>query len=272
MPLTSPCTRCEGSGKNQSLQFNLFSDDCEACDGSGEGHPLWGRKRFIQAVLEDGRRDIQYAPAYAEPGYEVPEGKLGILFANWNSLSRWNDKAQAIIETDKFMPRFEQIVEKLYECEWQDEWSTCSDCMKAYRTNPDGHWWRPSFAEIEDEELCIECVRKNAAGYLEKRIGDSKKAIDINLGEKALKAAGWVQVKTESRETPLQIERKLKAAGYKRFLFVGDDRESEIWVRPKARSEIEDLLANGEVSLRTYARSARAKAQRKQNRKKSFER
>ena len=93
--------------------------------------------------------NIQWAPSYAEPGYtDTPNG---ILFANWNDVSC---RVQDILERAGF------------SIEWEDEWSTCSECGKAVRTSADSYGWQQSFWMPEDAGiiLCTECI--DPAEYL----------------------------------------------------------------------------------------------------------
>lgn len=86
--------------------------------------------------------NIGYASEYAEQGYSDPE--RGILFANWNHIPK---RTMAALERMGF------------ECEWSDEWDTCSDCNKAVRTSPDSYGWQAYFVLLNDCELvCLDCV------------------------------------------------------------------------------------------------------------------
>src|SRR2546428_6551281 len=116
--------------------------------------------------------DIEYASGYAETGYHSPES--GILFANWN-VPR--------------LARIAKIAEKLgYECEWCDEWTTCQDCGKAVRTQPDCHSWLPHYDILNECELvCAECIKASPVDYLESLVNDPQKAVtfltDVELAE-----------------------------------------------------------------------------------------
>jgi hypothetical protein len=94
--------------------------------------------------------DVQWSPGYAEPGYDDP--KRGILFANWNDVSK----------------RVCDLLERAgYSCEWQDEWSMCSECGKAVRTLADSYGWQQSFwiPENSGEIICNKCI--DPTEYLE---------------------------------------------------------------------------------------------------------
>jgi len=82
-------------------------------------------ERRTKTILEylQGKHDLAYAKTYGEKGYDDPA--IGILFANWNPISR------------EIMDYLEAAG---YSLEWQDEWATC-DAGKAYRTAPDSYDW-----------------------------------------------------------------------------------------------------------------------------------
>lgn len=41
---------------------------------------------LLQAIVNEGRWNIDFAEGYAEPGYNTPQ--RGILFADWNDETR----------------------------------------------------------------------------------------------------------------------------------------------------------------------------------------
>jgi hypothetical protein len=95
-------------------------------------------KRSAQSEIES----MGYAQTYAEPGYTQP--KRGVVWANWNVLPRGLDS----------------ILERAgYAVEWADEWTTCSDCYRAIRTEPDGYDWKPGYVIERGDFLCLECGR-----------------------------------------------------------------------------------------------------------------
>ena len=95
----------------------------------------------VQAEINN----LGYAPDYAEPGYSGSEPHpRGILFANWSVFPRG----------------FDRTLERAgYAVEWSDEWTTCEDCQKAFRTSPDSYVWEPAGLYCEDcqAELCHAC-------------------------------------------------------------------------------------------------------------------
>ena len=102
-------------------------------------------------MLKQTADNMDYAHEYAEPGYTDPE--KGILFANWND----------VIEV------IGDALERAgYVLEWDDEWATCEDCYRAFRTEPDCWSWTPYYIWISDcELLCHDCARKDPGAYLE---------------------------------------------------------------------------------------------------------
>jgi len=116
-----------------------------------------GYKEQLGRAVQSEIDNIGFSSGYAELGYTDPA--KGILFADWN----------------KFPRNFDRILEKAgYECEWQDEWSTCAECNKAVRTSPDSYSWTSHYRILNECELvCLDCL--DAADYL-KRIEDDPKS------------------------------------------------------------------------------------------------
>lgn len=67
--------------------------------------------------LSDSEAYASFCPDYAEPGYHLGAEKQGILFGDWNHVSRELFRA----------------LEHHFEMEWSDEWSTCDNCGRAIR-------------------------------------------------------------------------------------------------------------------------------------------
>lgn len=104
--------------------------------------------RQLERAAQLEVENMGYAVAYAESGYDSP--KRGILFANWN----------------RFPSRLDSILEHAgYAVEWADEWTTCEDCGRAYRTSPDSYDWTPAGGYREDlsAELCNTCYADSTA-------------------------------------------------------------------------------------------------------------
>ncbi len=110
-----------------------------------DGSATFDRADYLRQLTRDAQSEVDnigYATDYAEPGYDTP--KRGILFANWNRLPK----------------DFDRILERAgYAIEWSDEWTTCEDCNKAYRTSADSYVWESAGSYREDlgSELCNVC-------------------------------------------------------------------------------------------------------------------
>ncbi len=111
-----------------------------------DGSKVYDQADYLRQLERSARSEVEnmgYASAYAERGYAQP--RKGVLMANWNVLPRDLDT----------------LLEKAgYAVEWSDEWSTCDDCNKAIRTQPDGYDWTPSYQLANDggSILCSECA------------------------------------------------------------------------------------------------------------------
>jgi hypothetical protein len=146
---------------------------------------------------------------YAEPGYYSDNNIIAI--GNWNG---------------EISKRVKSIFEKMnVECEWEDEWVTCSNCGKAVRTQPDSYGWKASFS-IEDGEInCVNCLIDNAEDYLKSLENNWHKAntiskinpTDYNYVKLDHKyATGFYDGQTDD---PEKIAKSLLANGVERFLF-----------------------------------------------------
>lgn len=109
------------------------------------------------AMQENILPDLRWYPAYSEPGYDEPEGL--ILSADWNKRTRWNRETRRVDVIDRRPERIARILERLgCALEWCDEWTDCSDCGGALRTQPDGWSWKPAWKWADDCTIvCLEC-------------------------------------------------------------------------------------------------------------------
>lgn len=173
---------------------------------------------FVRAVLEDGALSYRFgvekwASEYAEPGYSDPAG--GILFGNWNDHAGSKDRK-----------RFCDIAEHAgFELEWSDEWSTCGDCGKAFRTSPDSYGWMASYNYTDGDLICVECLTDDPAGHLATLEDDPTTANTIsriNPGDH-----GYVRYNGDfengfhpgQTDDPAQITKTMQALGLSRIIF-----------------------------------------------------
>lgn len=134
-----------------------------------DGNPLlFDRADYLRQLdrsVESEIENIGYAEAYAEPGYQNDQPARGVLFANWNVFPRG----------------FDAELEALgYAVEWSDEWQTCEDCQRAYRTSPVGFDWRPAGQTFQGFDhdgyltLCRDCLQEYATNHRQHEIEDGE--------------------------------------------------------------------------------------------------
>jgi hypothetical protein len=137
------------AAKNSMIN-GRHSPHCYSAHVPGQGYINRGeridqRPDYLRQLSKDVQSEIDnmgFAPSYAEPGYDQP--KRGVLFANWN----------------RFPRGFDSVLERAgYAIEWSDEWTTCDDCGKALRTQPDSYGWTPAYVEDESGNImCRDCA------------------------------------------------------------------------------------------------------------------
>lgn len=170
-------------------------------------HELIGR--IIEIALGekygDGYIVTDVCTGYAEPGYGRSDDAI-VVFGNWNDKRPaygWNVKNQAgdrytsapnITKADTLPSRLARVLEAAgAEIEWLDEWSQCSHCYRAVRTEPDSYSWTPYFAWVgECEIVCADCLRANPDWIIDEYINNPEKALTV-LGVDELTTLGFVQ-------------------------------------------------------------------------------
>ena len=111
-----------------------------------------------------------WASDYGEPGYTLSENSQGVLFGDWN----------------KCPSHVMHVLEKQFDLEWLDEWTTATDSIKAYRTSPDCYSWLPYYVIIDDEVIGGDECEADPEWYIEEYLlNDSDhvlySTIDIDL-------------------------------------------------------------------------------------------
>ncbi len=201
--------------------------------------PAWDTLESHRRTAESLIDNLNYANGYAEAGYTEP--KHGILFADWNHVSK---RTLALLERAG------------YECEWEDEWSTCEHCNKAVRTSPDSYGWSPSYVILNECEIvCRTCLLEDenwVREYLEGLENRTRSAVSIDINPAKF---GYVRLKDgfESgfhpgqNDDPKSITAKLRTAGETRpLLFKIDDSGQfdigfSVWARLTEAEETESV-------------------------------
>jgi len=107
---------------------------------------------------------------YAEPGYSCDSGIVAL--GNWNTVevcaAHGSTGLYCLAESSDLLRRVSDIFEKMgIECEWADEWSTCSTCDKLVRIQPDSYHWKAQYMFVDSYNafLCIECLKDDPEAY-----------------------------------------------------------------------------------------------------------
>lgn len=200
-----------------------------------------------------------HTDGYAEPGYKDPPSGI-VALGNWNDdRGPWNQKKNDPEWSDDLPSRVAELFEQLgIELEWEDEWSDCTACHKLYRISPDSYGWKPSFASVCGEELCVECVKANAEEYLKDLEGNDEQCVSIELD---LKKHGYRDLAITFQHgfhegmdaDPKRIGAALKAAGITRYVFKHDTNsqfyiEFSVWVHKSQFAEAKDVRLDRDVA------------------------
>ena len=225
------------SEANQRLFFSLLS---ELCDQGGYG--------AVDCISQ--------AEGYAEPGYDLDNSEMPILFADWNSETRWNKETNKSETISDIMPLLAKFAEAIgCSIEWEDEWAIC-ECNKAFRTSPDSYGWT-MYGTMDGEYICGDCVQEDPEAYFEEISGNPRRAITI-AGVDATEH-GYVKINSDSFEhglyggqdsSPDAIAETLRSAEIEDFLFSIDssgqfDLKFSVFVREDDGGRALEALAAG---------------------------
>lgn len=205
--------------------------------------------------------DVRWASGYAEPGY--PDARV-VLFSNWNDEAKyvrgpWREGLNPKwVVTDNTASRLYKSLERLdgVGLEWSDEWTTCDECDKAFRTQADSYSWTMYGAWNGDGYSCGDCIKNDPEAYIEDYVNDSDKALTM-LSENDLEKAGWVKVPADDTysgsyhsgwygrtDNPSDIMDELHSVGLSDVIFAIDSvGQFEVAFSPYVRAqEVVDTL------------------------------
>lgn len=199
---------------------------------------------------------INSASHYCESGYLTD--KDCILFGNWNKL-HWDAKeGSAEAKENSFYAGVVKALERVAELEWEDEWTTCSQCGGAIRTQANSYGWQRGYVLLDGELLCHNCARKEPEAVVESFEGDCRRCITSELGLD-LASIGWVKLEQEFEHglyggqdaDPKKIGAALEKRGIGRFVFVLDsvgqfDASFSVWVHGEEADRMPASLSHGE--------------------------
>lgn len=114
----------------------------------------------------DGMIVTDMGVGIAEPGYGYDETPW--VAGDWNEKTKYVDGERIV--TDNTPKRLGDALERLgIETLWLDEWTTCGNCGKAIRTQPDSYSWQPYYMVVNECEIsCRDCIESSwDADFLE---------------------------------------------------------------------------------------------------------
>ena len=122
-------------------------------------------RRLIRAATGeeygDGDMVTDITVGYAEPGYGgLHSDTAVVVFGNWNPKRFVRDGDSPLTNEESLAPRLAAALERIgVEIEWLDEWTTCSCCHKAVRTQPDSYSWTRYYVEHDEYTslICLDC-------------------------------------------------------------------------------------------------------------------
>jgi len=131
---------------------------------------------------------------YASPRYGSTDAT--IVLGDWNT-KRYAREGDAPLTKDETMPaRLARALERAgAQCEWLDEWTTCAECYRAVRIEPDSYGWKPEYAWLGDYDIvCSACLLEDVAGSIDAGdyVNNPDKAITWTDGA-TLEREGWTQ-------------------------------------------------------------------------------
>jgi hypothetical protein len=109
---------------------------------------------------------------YCEPGYSTTKPD-GVLFGNWNSI---REKAPGLLSA----------LEERFELAWSDEYISCGECGKYFRTSGDCWQWTMYGWIFDGDCLCGDCIKANPAEYLSHLHGNPADCEHIGLDLESL--------------------------------------------------------------------------------------
>jgi len=175
--------------------------------------------------------NMMWAYEYAEPGYTDPEEGKVIAFSNWNSV-RYKDSEEK--KEDFTMESLAELLEKDgHSVEWEDEWTQCSDCMKAIRTSPNSYdWTKYGYDDCENGvTICGDCVKEDPDEYIEWLKGDARKC-NVLLSEDTLADYNYCKLEGNyetglhqgMNDDPQKVAERLEELGVEDYIFNLSDK------------------------------------------------
>jgi len=144
--------------------------------------------RLIEYIDHNGL-DVQTYPGVVEPGYD----DVFMIAADWNGPSSciddkwdWENTGKEFVLTKNGRrrartKRIGDFIERYFEgdvvVEWNDEWTGCYECGKAFRMSPDCYSWLPYYVMGDGWIMCGDCAKENVEDCLAEYIDSQDRAI-----------------------------------------------------------------------------------------------
>lgn len=150
---------------------------------------------ILKVILKMGDGQWQTSSGYGEPGYYCrnlpgePDTSMVVLGDYWirkpdGSLTDWERKYPRL---------WKQMEAQGVNFEWEDEWDWLGDDYLAYRTQPDSHWWKPSWFWCDNERVPFTADTVNL--LVDTMKNDPSKAIFVEgFKTDTLVMGGWFRI------------------------------------------------------------------------------
>jgi hypothetical protein len=95
--------------------------------------------------------------------------------------------------------------------EYYDEYTTCDDCGKVIRTEPNSYHWQPDYYMGDGFIICNVCFNENEdyqEAYIEDRVNNPKNAINGLMSEEQIKSLGFEKPDAEYENGWYHVEDK----------------------------------------------------------------
>jgi len=201
------------------------------------------------------------ASGYAEPGYSDPEcPEIVVVLGNFNLPDEIKIPKHSpfispiknpIIELQKKIEQLGRV-----DFEWNDEWAICSECMRAVRIQSDSYGWTPHFVVLNENRICIDCLKKNdniMDDFIQDIKNKSNKRV-VRYWGIDLKKYGFKQIPGNCFETglhehqnadPVVVLKYLRNKGYDVIFSITDKSQFDVnwnvWVSREENISQEEL-------------------------------
>ncbi len=208
--------------------------------------------------------EIEIYYGCSEPGYDEDSG---YALGNWNDVRK---EINGVTYIDKTVVRLGAIFEKLgFNIEWNDEWTSCYDCNKIVRTQPDCYSWTPSYIFDDDacEIICRNCVEEDPERILHVFEGNPDKALTIDID---LSDYGYSLLMDDLRTSmhkgettdPQEVYKFLSGKNIEKFIFKLEYNEQfrsgySVWVNDSELDELEIDLSELNLEMKLKVRDDR---------------